>query len=117
MEHTKGKWIYHKSDVAPHFGDYLINVSGHISCIVRVYAGDMGTDAKGNAHHICQCVNGREKLQALSKQLLDACKVSKNALNVCVRFLLGTGEQPTPEEMGEAVLIINAAIEAAEKEQ
>jgi len=74
-------------------------------------------DAQVLMNRILNVAEDYEKLEALNKQLLDACKESKNALNRCVRFLLGTGQQPTPEEMGEAVLIIDAAIEATEREQ
>lgn len=47
--------------------------------------------------------------------LLAACEEAEKALNLCLRYFLGTGPQPNPDDLTEAPIKLRAAIAKGEE--
>lgn len=76
-----------------------------------------------NSHAICKEIAEKDEVdyivQAVNshKDLVEACKRADKALNICLRYLLGTGPQPNPEDLSEAPIKLKAALAKVEKEK
>jgi len=46
--------------------------------------------------------------------LLKACKETEKALSICIRYFLGTGPQPDPDELALAPMLLQEVIAEAE---
>lgn len=109
MEHTKGEWKIHKitKHNETHTAFTICVDKGHDVDVVAAIKDDF----------ICQAsAEANARLIAAGPDLLEACEYADKALNICLRYLLGTGPQPNPEELSEAPIKLKAAITKATKE-
>lgn len=64
---------------------------------------------------VADCIrDANAKLLASAPSLLAACKAQEDALNKCIRYFLGTGLQPDPEDFTDVTTQACAAIRKAE---
>lgn len=61
----------------------------------------------------CDVQAANVALITAAPDLLDACKEQRRALGKCIRFLLGTSPQPTPQDVASAELKAASAIAKA----
>ena len=72
--YTKGKW-----EISEYRnGDIWVGADYHIATVFG------NTERKqGNAQRICKCVNGWDELEAINKDLLEACEELISSLDNC----------------------------------
>lgn len=63
-------------------------------------------EAIANAERLVKCWNCHD-------ELVDALEIADKALIVCLRYFLGTGPQPTPEQFADIPTKIQAALAKA----
>lgn len=106
-EFTEGKLIAMRKNLGfGHKGDILITTHQRVNANQEPITKDIIDES--HAFEIIRRWNSQP-------DLLKACKTADIALNKCIRYFLGTGPQPEPEELVDAPIQIKAAIAAAEE--